>query len=108
MNEEKTLAAFASLSNATRLRIIRELVNAGPDGLQAGEVAAAVGASPSRASFHLSNLSKAGLIRSTQSAREVIYRADYEGIGAMIQFFMDDCCARNDTIRACCIGGKTC
>lgn len=107
MNEEGTLAAFASLSNATRLRILRELVTAGPGGLRAGELADAVGASPSRASFHLSNMSKAELITSSQSAREITYRADYEAIGAMIGFFMDDCCAGNDTIRACCVGRKS-
>lgn len=108
MDETGTLAAFASLSNATRLRILRELVTAGPDGIRAGDLADAIGASPSRASFHLSNMSNAGLITSSQSAREVTYRADFEAIGAMIRYFMDDCCARNETVRACCVGGKGC
>ncbi|MEM9146247.1 MAG: metalloregulator ArsR/SmtB family transcription factor [Pseudomonadota bacterium] len=104
MDETGTLAAFASLSNATRLRIVRELVAAGPDGLSAGALAEAVGASPSRASFHLANLAKARLVTSSQFARQVVYRADFEAIGAMIRFFMDDCCAKNARIRACCSG----
>ncbi|SNZ19465.1 ArsR/SmtB family transcription factor [Cohaesibacter gelatinilyticus] len=108
MNEESTLAAFASLSNATRLRILRELVAAGPEGLCAGEIANAVGASPSRASFHLSNMSKTELITSSRSAREITYRADYKAIGALISFFMDDCCGGDETIRACCVGKKNC
>lgn len=106
MNEAQTLMAFASLSNATRLRMLRELVAAGPDGLLAGELADAVEASPSRASFHLANMSKAGLISSSQSAREITYCADYDVIGAMINFFMTDCCAGNSAILACCVDRK--
>ncbi|MGF1477115.1 MAG: ArsR/SmtB family transcription factor [Geminicoccaceae bacterium] len=108
MDEAGAVAAFASLSNATRLRMLRELVAAGPDGRCAGDLAAAVGASPSGASFHLSNMSHAGLIRSVQNARKVTYRADFEAIGAMIRYFMDDCCSSNDRIRACCLGQKSC
>lgn len=108
MNEAATLAAFASLSNATRLRILRELAAAGPDGRGAGELAEAVGASPSRASFHLSNLAAAGLVTSTQSARQVTYRANFDAIGAIMQYFMDDCCSRNATVRACCLGAGAC
>lgn len=108
MDEAATLAAFASLSNATRLRILKELAVAGPEGRCAGDLATAVGASPSRASFHLSNLAAAGLVTSSQIARQVTYRADFEAIGAMINFFMDDCCSQNATVRACCFGREAC
>jgi len=104
MDEAGTLAAFASLSNVTRLRILKELAAAGPAGRCAGDLATAVGASPSRASFHLSNLASAGLVTSSQIARQVTYRADFEAIGAMIRYFMEDCCSRNETVRACCVG----
>jgi ArsR family transcriptional regulator, arsenate/arsenite/antimonite-responsive transcriptional repressor len=106
MDEPATLAAFASLSNATRMRILKELAAAGPDGRGAGELATAVGASPSRASFHLSNLTAAGLVTSSQTARQVTYRADFEAIGAMVRYFLDDCCSRNETVRACCALGR--
>ncbi|MEL6337184.1 MAG: metalloregulator ArsR/SmtB family transcription factor [Pseudomonadota bacterium] len=108
MEEAETLTAFAALSNATRLRILRLLVSAGPAGLRAGEIAEAVGASPSRASFHLSGLSKARLVTSSQTAREVVYRADLQAIGGMIRYFMEDCCSENEQIRACCFGAKDC
>jgi DNA-binding transcriptional ArsR family regulator len=104
MNESETLTAFASLSNSTRLRILKELAKAGPDGRLAGDLAISVGASPSRASFHLSNLAAAGLVTSSQTARQVTYRADFDAIGGMIKYFMDDCCSQNATVRACCIG----
>lgn len=105
MDEAGTLAAFASLSNATRLRMLKELAAAGPEGRCAGDLAISVGASPSRASFHLSNLTAAGLVTSSQTARTVTYRANFEAIGAMIRYFMDDCCSQNATVRACCTGG---
>lgn len=104
MDEAGMLAAFASLSNVTRLRILKDLAAAGPEGRCAGDLAAAVGASPSRASFHLSNLAAAGLVTSSQASRQVTYRADFEAIGAMIRYFMEDCCSQNETVRACCIG----
>lgn len=108
MNESDALAAFAALSNATRLRLLKELAKAGPDGRSAGDLAESVGASPSRASFHLSSLAAAGLVTFSQSARQVTYRADFEAIGRMVKYFMDDCCLQNATVRACCIGPAAC
>ena len=108
MDEVEALAAFSALSNVTRLRILKELVRAGPAGRCAGEVATAVGASPSRASFHLAALTKAKLISSSQSAREVIYRAEFDEIGAFVRFFLEDCCADDARVRSCCVGADRC
>lgn len=108
MNETDALAAFAALSNVTRLRILKDLVRAGPTGRTAGQVAVDVGASPSRASFHLSALVKARLISSEQSAREVIYRAEFDEIGAFVRYFLEDCCSDDARVRACCVGAGKC
>ncbi|MEM9972178.1 MAG: helix-turn-helix domain-containing protein, partial [Pseudomonadota bacterium] len=62
MNEEMALAAFAALSHPTRLKMLRALVEAGPEGLGAGDVAHLAGATPSRASFHLTALAEVGLV----------------------------------------------
>lgn len=62
MQEKHALEAFAALSQETRLRIVRLLVTAGPDGLSAGAIGEAMGASSSRTSFHLSHLKKSGLV----------------------------------------------
>ena len=104
MNEPGALTAFAALSNATRLRMLKELVAAGSEGRCAGDLAETVGASPSRASFHLAALAKSGLISSSQSAREVTYRAEFGEIGALVRYFLDDCCSADAKIRACCVG----
>lgn len=102
MDEDGALAAFGALSNATRLKIVRVLVEAGSDGMSAGDVAAAVGASPSRASFHLSGLADAGLVTSDRDARTITYRVSFEQLGALMRFVLEDCCKGNAQVQACC------
>ena len=92
MNELQALDAFASLSQETRLRIVRLLVMAGPDGMPAGAVGDAMGASSSKISFHLSHLERAGLIQSRREARSIIYSAVYPALSGLIEFLMKDCC----------------
>lgn len=90
--EEQALAAFGALSQQTRLQMVRALVVAGPEGLAAGDVGTAVGASSSGASFHLANLERAGLIRSRRDARSIIYSANYEALAGLASFLMMNCC----------------
>lgn len=92
MGERQALNALGALSQKTRLRIIRLLVQTGPEGLAAGAIGAAVGASASTASFHLGHLERAGLIQSRREARSIIYRAAYDGLSGLIGFLMADCC----------------
>ncbi len=57
MHEKQALGAFAALSQETRLRIVRLLVTAGPEGMSPGAIGEAMdSASSSRMSFHLSHL----------------------------------------------------
>lgn len=102
MDEVQALAAFGALSNETRLKLIRVLVEAGPDGLPAGDLATAAGASPSRASFHLTTLAEAGLVTSTRDARTIIYCVSFQGLGALMGFMLHDCCKGNPQVQACC------
>jgi ArsR family transcriptional regulator, arsenate/arsenite/antimonite-responsive transcriptional repressor len=92
LHEDQALEAFGALSQQTRLKMVRALVVAGPEGLAAGAVGEAVGASSSSASFHLANLERAGLVRSRRAARSIVYSADYEGLAALVEFLMQDCC----------------
>ena len=108
MNEAGALTAFASISSATRLRILKKLVEAGDDGLSAGEIAGAVDATPSRTSFHLSNMSEAGLVTSSRSARQITYRVNFETMGALLRYVLEDCCKNNATVRACCVQDSRC
>jgi DNA-binding transcriptional ArsR family regulator len=100
MNEGQALAGFAALSQETRLRIVRRLVRAGPDGIAAGELAESLDVSPSNMSFHLKELERAGMIAARREARSIIYAAEYEVLRDLIQFLMKDCCGGHPEICA--------
>lgn len=92
MNETQALDALSALSQETRLRIVRLLVTAGPDGMAAGAIGDALDAASSRLSFHLTHLEHAGLIQSRREGRSIRYTAFYEALSGLIAFLMQDCC----------------
>lgn len=98
MDDQHALAAFAALSQETRLRIVRRLVVAGPEGMAAGAIADALGLSPSSLSFHLKELDRAGLIGQKRESRSIIYSASYDGLASLVRFLMDDCCSGHPDI----------
>jgi len=100
MDERQATDAFAALSQEARLRIVRLLVRAGPQGLAAGVIAEAVGASSSNASFHLAHLERAGLVRSRRASRSILYSAQYDALSGLIRFLMEDCCQGRPEICA--------
>ncbi len=100
MFESQAVLGFGALAQETRLRILRVLVRAGPDGRAAGDIANAVGVSASNVSFHLKELERAGLVTQRREARSIIYAAAYVGIGDLIRFLMQDCCAGHPAICA--------
>lgn len=92
MDERQALAAFAALSQEFRLRIVRLLVQAGPDGMAAGSIGEAIGSSSSNMSFHLKELERSGLIVSRRQARSIIYSASVPALAGLIRFLTEDCC----------------
>lgn len=114
ISEKQALAAFGALSQETRLRIVRLLVAAGPDGMPAGAIGEAVGASSSNLSFHLGHLERAGLVRSRREARSIIYSAVYPALSGLVAFLMRDCCQGHpevcqpavEALAACCPAGE--
>lgn len=100
IDEEQALDAFGALSQQTRLQMVRTLVIAGSDGMAAGAIGEAVGASSSSASFHLAHLERSGLVRSRREARSIIYSANYDGLSALVEFLMRDCCQGHPEVCA--------
>ena len=100
LEEPQALDAFGALSQATRLQMVRALVVAGPDGLAAGAVGDAVGASSSSTSFHLAHLERAGLVQSRRDARSIIYSANFAGLSGLVEFLMRDCCQGHPDVCA--------
>ncbi|QLP97203.1 MAG: helix-turn-helix transcriptional regulator [Rhodoblastus sp.] len=93
MHEKQALDAFGALSQETRLRIVRLLVTAGPEGMSAGAIGEAMdSASSSRMSFHLSQLEQARLVESRREGRSIIYCAALVTLSGLVEFLMRDCC----------------
>ena len=102
MKEKQALDMLGALSQETRLRVVRYLVQCGAEGASAGDVGKQVDATSSRASFHLSALEHAGVITSERQSRNIIYRAHTQNLGNLISFLLNDCCNNNPDILACC------
>lgn len=92
MESKHAIEAFAALAQETRLSIFRLLVQRGPSGLHASEIAAQVGVPASTLSHHLAILERAGLLRSWRVQRQIFYATDYEGTRRLVAFLMEDCC----------------
>ena len=102
MNAQETIDAFAALAHEHRLAIYRLLVQAGPKGQAAGEIATALDMAPSSLSFHLAHLNRAGLIAQRRESRSLIYSADFEQMNALVGFLTENCCGG----RACAPAAK--
>lgn len=92
MKAPDAVRCLAALAQETRLAIYRALVQAGAQGLPAGRIADLVGAPASTLSFHLKELAAAGLLRSRQDGRFVIYTADYTAMNELLTFLTEKCC----------------
>lgn len=92
MEAAAAVAAFGALAQDTRLAVFRLLVQAGPDGLTAGDIAEALKVPASTMSHHLATIERAGLATSRRESRSIFYAADYEGIRKLLTFLMEDCC----------------
>ncbi|PBB90752.1 transcriptional regulator [Mesorhizobium sp. WSM3864] len=108
MDERQALMAFGALSQETRLKLLRLLVVAGPDGIAAGSLAEQVEVSPSNVSFHLKELERAGLVGTRRDARSIVYNAQYDALSALIRFLMEDCCSGRPEICAPALAAPCC
>ncbi|OJU09026.1 MAG: transcriptional regulator [Caulobacterales bacterium 68-7] len=92
METKKAVNMLSALGHEGRLAIFRLLVQAGPEGVAAGEIARALEVFPNTLSANLRVLSHAGLIASRREGRSIIYAADYGAMSNMLGFMMEDCC----------------
>ncbi len=92
MESETVVRALSALAQEHRLALFRLLVQAGPEGLAAGAIAEALGVPASSLSFHLAQLTNAGLIAQRRDGRSLIYSADYGAMNALLGFLMENCC----------------
>lgn len=96
MDSVSAVSALGALAQEHRLALFRLLVQAGEAGMPAGAIAEALGVPNSSLSFHLAQLSKAGLVRQERQHRSIIYRADYAAMNDLVGYLMENCCAGAD------------
>ena len=92
MKSNMAVRALGALAHESRLAIFRALVVAGPEGLAAGDIAQQLGVSPSGLSFHLKDLSHAGLVNARQDGRFIFYSANFDAMSGLIGFLTENCC----------------
>lgn len=92
MEESQAIEALAALAQANRLAAYRLLVQAGPQGLPAGEVAVRLELPPNTLSFHFERLRQAGLVTVRRNGRSMIYAARFDAMNALLAYLVENCC----------------
>ena len=100
MEKKIALEALAALAHETRLDVFRSLIQAGPQGLPAGEIASMHDVVQNTMSSHLAILSRAGLITRNREGRSIRYSANYEAMQSLLMYLLEDCCRGDAQICA--------
>lgn len=108
MESKAAVAGLSALGHEGRLAVFRLLVQAGPAGVAAGEIARRLNTLPNSLSANLAVLSRAGLIASRREGRSILYAADYAAMGGLLAFLMEDCCGGDPLICAPFMGVNAC
>ena len=95
MKPAQVVKALSALAQPTRLAVFRLLVERGPEGMAAGQVAEKLKVSPATLSFHFKTLSHAGLIGSRQEGRFIYYAANFAVMNGMVAYLTENCCGGN-------------
>ncbi len=103
MDEKRAVASLAALAQGMRLRIFRALVGAGPQGLTPGALSATLDVPASTLSFHLKELSHAGLVTQERDGRHLIYRPALVQMNELLAYLTAHCCQGSDA-GACAFG----
>ena len=92
MEKINAVTALSALAQDSRLDVFRLLVEAGPEGMPAGEIAGALGLAPNTLTFHFDRLRAAGLVTVRRDGRSMIYAARFETMNALVGYLTDNCC----------------
>jgi len=92
MEKSDAIAALAALAQDNRLDMFRLLVQAGPEGLPAGQVATALDLAPNTLTFHFDRLRMAGLVTVRRDGRSMIYTARFDTMNALLGYLTENCC----------------
>jgi DNA-binding transcriptional ArsR family regulator len=93
MKPADAVNALSALAHEHRLQVFRLLVERGPEGLAAGDIAERLGVPPSSLTFHTQALLRAGLVRQERQSRQLIYTASFDAMNDLVGFLTENCCA---------------
>jgi ArsR family transcriptional regulator len=102
MNAAATVTALGALAHERRLAIHRLLVEKGPDGLSAGDIAQRLGLVPSSLTFHVQALQRAGLVTQRRVSRQLFYAADFRAMNTLIEYLTKNCCGGAESCGPIC------
>jgi arsenate reductase len=94
-DSHQVVAALAALAQESRLAVFRLLIRAGDTGMAAGAISTALEITPNTLSFHLNQLTTAGLVASRRDGRSIIYRVRMERARGLLDYLVEDCCANH-------------
>lgn len=92
MTESEAVKSLAALAQPVRLQVFRALVIAGPCGMTPSTMADGLGIPSSSLSFHLKELTNAGLVTQERASRNLIYRAGFERMNGLLGYLTENCC----------------
>lgn len=100
MDTNTALSALSALAQPHRLAIFRWLVERGPDGAYPGDIADHLGIPATTLSFHLKTLQQGGLIQPEPQGRNILYRAEFAAMAALVGYLTDNCCGGDASLCA--------
>jgi ArsR family transcriptional regulator, arsenate/arsenite/antimonite-responsive transcriptional repressor len=92
MKKSVAITALGALAQESRLDVFRLLVQAGRDGLAAGQIGERLGLPSATLSFHLNQLKQAGLVTFRRDGRSLIYAAEYAAMNELLAYLTENCC----------------
>ena len=102
MDAANTVEALGALAHEHRLAIYRLLVEAGPEGISAGDIANRIGLVPSSLTFHVQSLQRAGLITQRRLSRQLFYAADFGAMNELVDYLTQNCCGGAQSCAPAC------
>ncbi len=92
METPDVVEALSALSQESRLQIYRLLVETGPEGMQAGQIATALDLPPNTLTFHFDRLRRAALVTVRRDGRSMIYAARFDTMNDLLAYLTKNCC----------------
>jgi len=103
MDAARAVDSLGALAHQHRLAIYRLLVEAGPRGMSAGDIAARIGLVPSSLTFHVQALQRAGLLTQRRLSRQLFYSTDFAAMNELVEYLTKNCCGAQQSCAPVCM-----